>query len=123
MTTLEAIDQEITGLFKDLTQVMWKRLAPILGTVTTQHLFRQGVSKNLGEFAWLSAVEFTEEGPRFGEPDGVARPVDQIEVRKGLAAVVKTVLDILTVLTGDILTNDLQPAVEEFVKRASIEAA
>ena len=117
MTTLEAIDQEITGLFKDLTQVMWKRLAPILGTVTTQHLFRQGVSKNLGEFAWLSAVEFTEEGPRFGEPDGVARPVDQIEVRKGLAAVVKTVLDILTVLTGDILTNDLQPAVEEFVKR------
>lgn len=123
MSTLETIDQEITGLFKDVTQVMWKRLSPILGLVTTQHLFRQGVSKNLGEFPWLRAVEFTEEGPTFGEPDGTALPVDQIEVRKGLAAVVKTVLDILTVLTGDILTNDLQPAVEEFVKRAHIEAA
>ncbi len=123
MSSLETIDLEITGLFKDVTQVMWKRLSPILGLVTTQHLFRQGVSKNLGEFAWLRAVEFTEEGPAFGEPDGIALPVDQVEVRKGLAAVVKTVLDILTVLTGDILTNDLQPAVEEFVKRASIEAA
>ncbi len=123
MTTLETIDLEITGLFKDVTQVMWKRLGPILGLVTTQHLFRQGVSKNLGEFPWLRAVEFTEEGPAFGEPDGIALPVDQVEVRKGLAAVVKTVLDILTVLTGDILTNDLQPAVEEFVKRASIESA
>ena len=123
MSSLETIDLEITGLFKDVTQVMWKRLAPILGLVTTQHLFRQAVSKNLGEFAWLRAVEFTEEGPRFAEPDGAVRPVDQVEIRKGLAAVVKTVLDILTVLTGDILTNDLQPAVEEFVKRASIEAA
>ena len=123
MSTLETIDLEITGLFKDVTQVMWKRLSPILGLMTTQHLFRQGVSKNLGEFPWLRAVEFTEDGPRFGEPDGIALPVDQIEVRKGLAAVVKTVLDILTVLTGDILTNDLQPAVEEFVKRAHIEAA
>ncbi len=123
MSTLETIDQEITGLFKDVTEVMWKRLAPILGLVTTQHLFRQAVTKNLGEFAWLRAVEFTEEGPRFGESDAAAGPVDQIEVRKGLAAVVKTVLDILTVLTGDILTNDLQPAVEEFVKHASIESA
>ena len=121
--TLEALDQEITGLFKDVTQVMWKRLSPILGLATTQHLFRQAVSKNLGHYAWLTAVEFTEEGPRFAEPDGTAMPTDQVEIRKGLAAVVKTVLDILTVLTGDILTNDLQPAVEEFVKHASIEAA
>ncbi len=120
MSTLETIDLEITGLFKDVTQVMWKRLSPILGLVTTQHLFRQGVSKNLGQFAWLKAVEFTEEGPRFGEPDGAVRPVDQVEIRKGLAAVVKTVLDILTVLTGDILTSYLQADVEEFVKRASI---
>ncbi len=122
-SALETIDLGITGLFKDVTQVMWKRLAPILGLVTTQHLFRQAVSKNLGQFAWLSAVEFTEEGPRFGEPDEAVRPTNQIEMRRGLAAVVKTVLDILTVLTGDILTSDLQPSIEEFVKRASIEAA
>ncbi len=122
-STLEALDQEITGLFRDVTQVMWKRLAPILGIVTTQHLFRQGVSKNLGQYAWLKAIEFTEEGPRFGDPEGTVLPTDQVEIRSGLAAVVKTVLDILTVLTGDILTIDLQPSIEEFVKRASIEAA
>ena len=119
--TLEAVDQEITGLFKDVTQVMWKRLAPILGIATTQHLFRQGVSKNLGQYAWLKAIEFTQEGPRFGEPDGTAMPTDQVEIRSGLAAVVKTVLDILTVLTGDILTSYLQADVEKFVKRAYVE--
>ena len=120
---LETIDQEITGLFKDVTQVMWNRLAPILGLVTTQHLFRQAVSKNLREFAWLSAVEFSEEGPRFGEPDGDSQPADQLEIRKGLAAIVNTVLDILTVLTGDILTSDLRGTVEEFVKHASTKAS
>ena len=116
---LETIDQEITDLFKDVTQVMWNRLAPILGLVTTQHLFRQAVSKNQREFPWLSAVELTEEGPRFGEPDGDSRPADQTEIRKGLAAIVNTVLEILTVLTGDILTRDLQASVEEYVQRAS----
>jgi len=120
-STLETIDREITGLFKDVTQVMWNRLSPILGLVTTQHLFRQAVSKNLGEFSWLSAVEFTEDGPRFLEVDGSSGLADQLELRKGLAVVVKTVLDILTVLTGDILTRDLQTSVEEFVQRASIE--
>ncbi len=118
--TLETIDQEITGLFKDVTQVMWKRLAPILGIVTTQHLFRQAVSKNLGQFPWLKAIEFTEDGPKFVSTDAGPQPTDQIEMRRGLAAVVKTVLDILTVLTGDILTSYLQADVEEFVKRASV---
>ena len=121
--TLETIDREITGLFKDVTQVMWKRLAPVLGIVTTQHLFRQAVSKNQGQFAWLKAIEFTEDGPKFGNADASTQPTDQIEIRRGLTAVVKTVLDILTVLTGDILTSYLQADVEEFVKRASIEEA
>lgn len=121
--TLEAIDQEITGLFKDITQVMWKRLAPILGLVTTQHLFRQAVSKNLGQFPWLKTIEFTEDGPKFVSTDEGTQPTDQVEIRRGLTAVVKTVLDILTILTGDILTSYLQADVEEFVKRASIEEA
>ncbi len=118
-STLETIDQEITGLFKEVTQVMWKRLSPVLGLVTTQHLFRQAATKNKKEYAWLSAIEFTEDGPKLGDPDGTVRPSDQVELRKGLTAVVKTVLDILTVLTGDILTSYLQADVEEFVKRAS----
>lgn len=121
--TLETIDQEITGLFKEVAQVMWRRLSPVLGIVTTQHLFRQAVVKNLGQFSWLKTIEFTEEGPRFVPTDESTQSIDQIEVRKGLTAVVKTVLDILTVLTGDILTNYLQADVEEFVKRASIEEA
>lgn len=121
MSTLETIDQEITGLFKEVTQVMWRRLAPVLGLVTTQHLFRQAANKNKGEYAWLSAIEFTEDGPKFGDPDGIVRPSDQIELRKGLTTVVKTVLDILTILTGDILTSYLQADVEEFVKHASVE--
>lgn len=120
---LETVDQEITGLFKDVAQVMWKRLAPILGIVTTQHLFRQAVSKNLREFAWLSVVEFGEDGPRFGQPDDDSHPPDQLEMRKGLAAIVNTVLDILTVLTGDILTSDLRDTVEEFVKRTPTKAS
>jgi len=120
-STLETIDQEITGLFKEVAQVMWRRLSPVLGIVTTQHLFRQAVSKNLGQFPWLKAIEFTEEGPKFVSTDGGTQPTDQIEMRKGLTAVVKTVLDILTVLTGDILTSFLQADVEEFVKRASLE--
>jgi len=121
--TLETVDREITGLFKEVAQVMWKRLSPILGLVTTQHLFRQAVSKNLGQFPWLKAIEFTEDGPRFVSTDGSSQPAGQVEIRKGLTAVVKTVLDILTVLTGDILTSYLEADVEEFVKRASIEEA
>ena len=122
-STLESIDQEITGLFKEVTQVMWRRLSPVLGIVTTQHLFRQAVSKNLGQFPWLKAIEFTEDGPKFVSTDESTQPTDQIEIRKGLTVVVKTVLDILTVLTGDILTSYLQADVEKFVKRASIEEA
>jgi len=123
MSTLETIDQEITGLFKEVAQVMWKRLAPILGIVTTQHLFRQAASKNLGQFPWLKAIEFSEEGPKFVSTDAGTQPTDQLEIRRGLTAIVKTVLDILTVLTGDILTSYLQADVEEFVKRASTEEA
>lgn len=122
-TTLETIDEEITGLFKEVTQVMWRRLSPVLGIVTTQHLFRQAVSKNRAQFQWLNAIEFTEEGPKFASTNAGTQPTDQVEIRKGLTAVVKTVLDILTVLTGDILTRYLQADVEEFVKRASIEEA
>ncbi len=112
--TLEALDQEFTGLFRDVTQVMWKGLAPILGIGITQHLFRQGVSKNLGQYTWLKAIEFTEEGPRLGTPDGTVVPTGQVEIRGDLAAVVKTVLDILT--------GDLRPTIEDFVKCASFEA-
>ncbi len=122
-TTFEPISHEITGLSKDVAQVMWKRLHPILGLVTTQHLFRQAVSKNLLEFPWLRAVEFTEDGPRFLEVDGIDGPVDEGELRKGLAVVVKSVLDILTVLTGDILTRNLESVVQEFVDGSPIEMA
>ncbi len=122
-STLETVDQEITGLFKEVAQVMWRRLSPVLGIVTTQHLFRQAVVKNLGQFPWLKAIEFTEEGPKFVSTDGSTQPSDQIEIRKGLTAIVTTVLDILTVLTGDILTSYLQADVEAFVKRASVEEA
>ncbi len=121
-TTLEAIDQEITGLFKEVSQVMWRRLSPVLGLVTTQHLFRQAASKNVGQFPWLKTIEFTEEGPKFVSTDADRQPTDQVEIRRGLTAVVKTVLDILTVLTGDILTSYLHADVEEFVKRASVRA-
>ena len=122
-STLETIDLEITGLFKEVTQVMWRRLSPVLGLVTTQHLFRQAISKNLGQFPWLKAIEFTQEGPKFVSTDEASQPADQIEIRRGLTAIVKTVLDILSILTGDILTSYLQADVEEFVKRASIEEA
>ena len=97
--------------------------SPVLGLVTTQHLFRQAVSKNLGQFPWLKAIEFAEEGPKIVNTQDGTQPTDQIEIRKGLTAVVKTVLDILTILTGDILTSYLKVDVEEFVKRASIEEA
>lgn len=117
----ETLDHEITGLFKDVTQVMWKRLCPILGLVTTQHLFRQAVTKNLREFPWLRIVEFTEDGPQFLEDDGIGGPADQVELRKALSVVVKTVLDILTVLTGDILTRDLESVVRQFVESPYIE--
>ena len=123
MNALETIDKEITGLFTDITQVIWRRLAPILGIVTTQHLFRQAGNNNLERFPWLDAVKFTKEGLSFDEIDGVKRPNDEVELRRGLATVVTTILEILTVLTGDILTRDLQPSVSEFVKRASTAQA
>ncbi len=123
MTTLETVDREITGLFKDVTQVMWDRLTPILGITMTQHLFGQAVIENLEQFAWLNAVQFSQEGPGFGEFDGTSRPYNEIEIRRGLAAIVKTVLDTLTILTGDLLTSDMPANVMDFAKGASVRGA
>ena len=123
MSTLETIDREITGLFREVTEVMWNRLTPILGITMTQYLFRQAVSENVEHFAWRDAVEFTEEGPKFSELDGTSRPYNQIEIRRGLTAVVKAVLDTLTILTGDLLTSDMPANVKDFAKRASTGVA
>lgn len=117
MSDLSQIDTEITNLFQEVVQVMWNRLTPILGLVTTQYLFQQAVTKNRQKFPWLEVVKFSGDGPQFQESEGANNQISQQELRKGFAAVVTTVLTILTTLSGDILVNQLKPQVEVFLKR------
>ncbi len=117
MSDLSQIDTEITNLFQEVVQVMWNRLTPILGLVTTQYLFQQAVTKNRQKFLWLEVVKFSGDGPQFQESEGANNQISQQELRKGFAAVVTTVLTILTTLSGDILVNQLKPQVEVFLKR------
>ncbi len=122
MSELSGIDSGITNLFQEVVQVMWNRLTPILGLITTQYLFQQAVTKNRQQFPWLEAVNFRGDGPQFHKGEAVNNQVSQQELRKGFAAIVTTVLAILTTLSGDILVNQLKPQVEVFLKKAGEEA-
>ncbi len=64
-STLETIDQEITGLFKEVTQVMWKRLSGMSPKGKCQFLStsctfagntRVGIAQNAGS-SWLGCLE------------------------------------------------------------------
>ena len=121
MTELSDIDSGITNLFQEVVQVMWHRLTPILGVVTTQYLFQQAVAKNRQEFPCLEVVKFNGDGPQFQKSEGVNNQINQQELRKAFAAVVTTVLAILTTLSGDILVNQLKPHAEVFLKKAGEE--
>ncbi len=121
MTELSDIDSGITNLFQEVVQVMWHRLTPILGVVTTQYLFQQAVTKNRQKFPWLEVVKFSGDGPQLQKSEGVNNQISQQELRKAFAAVVTTVLAILTTLSGDILVNQLKPHADVFLKKAGEE--
>lgn len=102
-----ASEQGVIDAYQDLLQMMWNRILPTLGRGTVIAIVERALALAQQEFALLARLRVTERGLDLSELRSQAAGQDKEQLRRALQALVDHVIDLLTMLTGDILVEPL----------------
>jgi hypothetical protein len=105
--------EEVLEIYEDLLQTIWNRIMPTLGRVTVTAIMERTLTLTAEKYPLIKHLEVTAEGVSFEvlrqrlEEEG--KPV----LREALKEVITNLIDILAMLTGDILVRQLLKEIEE----------
>ncbi|HEY9671593.1 MAG TPA: hypothetical protein V6D11_09135 [Waterburya sp.] len=104
--------EEVLEIYEDLLQTIWNRIMPTLGRVTVTAIMERALVLTAEKYPLIKHLEATAEGVSFellrqhlGEEE---KPV----LREALKEVITNLIDILAMLTGDILVRQLLKEIE-----------
>ncbi|AKG20071.1 hypothetical protein [Calothrix sp. 336/3] len=104
--------EEVLEIYEDLLQTIWNRIMPTLGRVTVTAIMERALVLTAEKYPLIKNLEATAEGvsfevlrQRLGEEE---KPV----LREALKEVITNLIDILAMLTGDILVRQLLKEIE-----------
>lgn len=109
----QARKEEVLEIYKDLLSTIWNRILPTLGRVTVSAIVERALALTEEAYPLVGHLKVTEEGVSF---DALRQRMEEEEpevVREALKEVITNLIDILVMLTGDILVRQLIKEIEK----------
>lgn len=108
----QARKEEILEIYNDLLRTIWNRILPTLGRVTVMAIMERALVLTQESYAVIGYLQVTSEGITFRVLSQNIEDEDSQVIREGLKDLVANLIDILAMLTGDILVKQLMKEIE-----------
>lgn len=108
----QARKEEVLTIYQDLLQTIWNRILPTLGRVTVMVIMERTLAITQKKYPPISHLQVTNHGIVFSD---LHRHVDEVEhdlLRLALNDFIVNLIDILAMLTGNILVEQLVKEIE-----------
>ncbi len=110
---LQARQDEVIVTYEDLLQTIWNRLVPTLGRVSVTAILERSASVTAERYPFINLLEISRDGISFQVLRGQLEAQDQAAIRDAMKELVANLIDLLAVLTGDIIVRQLLKDVEK----------
>lgn len=107
-----ARQDEVIAIYEDLLETIWNRLVPTLGRVTVTAILERSIAETTIKYPFVAAVEVVREGLNFLELRTQLGDTEQSTLRDAFKELIANLIDLLAVLTGDIIVRQLLKDVE-----------
>jgi hypothetical protein len=107
-----ARQDEVMAIYEDLLRTIWDRIVPTLGRVTVSAILDRSISTTAEHYPFLKHLAVTREGLSFQTLREHLGDQEQQALREAMKELVANLIDLLAVLTGDILVRRLLSEVE-----------
>ena len=108
----QARKEEMLEIYEDLLQTLWNRILPTLGRVTVMAIMERSLALTSEKYPLIGHLQVTNEGVSFGALSQRMGEEEREEIREALKELVANLIDILAMLTGDILVRQLIKEIE-----------
>jgi hypothetical protein len=98
---------EVLEIYEELLQTVWNRILPTLGRVTVMAIMERSIILTKESFPFVERLEVTSEGLSFDTLRSSMNESELEVIREALRELVANLIDILAMLTGDILVQQL----------------
>lgn len=107
-----ARQDEVMAIYEDLLRTIWERIVPTLGRVTVSAILDRSISTTAERYPFLKQLVVTRDGLSFQTLREHLGDREQQALREAMKELVANLIDLLAVLTGDILVRHLLSEVE-----------
>jgi hypothetical protein len=108
----QARKEEVLDIYNDLLKTIWNRILPTLGRVTVMAIMERALVLTEESYAIIGYLKVTSEGVSFRTLSQNVKDEDNHIIREGLKELIANLIDILAMLTGDILVKQLLQEIE-----------
>jgi hypothetical protein len=108
----QARKEEVLDIYNDLLKTIWNRILPTLGRVTVMAIMERALVLTEESYAIIGYLKVTSEGVSFRTLSQNVKDEDNQIIREGLKELIANLIDILAMLTGDILVKQLLQEIE-----------
>lgn len=108
----EARKEEVLEIYEDLFKTIWNRILPTLGRVTVIAIVERALVLTREKYPSLAHLEVTPEGLSFEILRKRLPEEERMNLREALKELIANLIDILAMLTGDILVRQLLREIE-----------
>jgi hypothetical protein len=105
--------EEVLEIYQDLLQTIWNRIMPTLGRLTVTAIVERALVLTAEKYPLVKHLEATAEGISFEILRQNLGKEEKLILREALKEVITNLIDILAMLTGDILVRQLLKEIEE----------
>lgn len=99
--------EEVVVMYEDLLQTIWERLLPTLGRMTVCAIMERSLALTSERHAFMQQLKVTRDGVDFEQLRERLRDQDHDHVRLAMKEFVANLIDLLAMLTGDIIVRRL----------------
>jgi hypothetical protein len=103
----QARKEEVLEIYEELLQTIWDRILPTLGRVTVIAIMERAIALTKGNFPIVERLEVSPDGLLFDDLRSSVSESELAAIREALRELVADLIDILAMLTGDILVDRL----------------
>ena len=108
----QARKEEVLEIYEDLLQTLWNRILPTLGRVTVSAIVERALALTKETYPVIGRLQVTNDGLSFDQLRVRVGEEERDLLRDALKELVANLIDILAMLTGDILVRHLIKEIE-----------
>ena len=108
----QARKEEVLETYDDLLKTIWNRILPTLGRVTVIAIMERALVLTKEHYPLIGQLEVDQEGVSFTTLRQRIQEEDRQVIREALKELITNLIDILAMLTGDILVKQLLQEIE-----------